>query len=666
MSATLDRMLEKAAEALAAGDLARAERLSREALERDPRDPHALQLAAAVRLQQADGARASVAGDSSSSRDWLERARRLRQQGALAEAIEASRCALERAPRDAQAWTELAHVLRWQNRLEAAHDAATRAIAIDPALAGAWFNLGAVRVERGEIARGIEAYRKALELEPDFAEAWSNLGEALGATGDPAGEIDAYRRAAGIDSQLAPVWSNLGNALLEAGEVEEAVAACGRAIALEPDYAAAWNNLGNALRERGEHAEAIRACERAIELAPQLAQAWSNLGCALLEQGDTEQSLAAHRRALALGPRIARVHYNMGLAHERCGQHEAAAGSYRRTVAIDPAFAAAGVRLACALLTDGNFAQGWPEYEWRWREKDACPRRYDFTPWPGAGAPGRLLLWGEQGIGDEIIYSSMIGELANAGQQVTLEIDARLVAMMRRSLPGVRVVARADPPAIDPAAFDWQCPLGSLGARLRPSFSSFPRHAGYLRPDAERAQRLSTELRGPGASRLVGISWSSAHRKVGSAKSIALTAWADILKQPGIRFVNLQYGDTREDRDALRRQHGLALAHRDDVDLLHDLEGLAALCAACDLIITASNVTAHMAGALGKPVWLLAPTGNGRLWYWFSGRADSPWYPSMRIFEQARPGQWQPVLDAVARALAEQVSGAWRMTPGPA
>ena len=599
------------------------------------------------------GALANQMNEPPSSSDWLGRAKAMRLEGKLAEAVEACRRGLQQAPEDARALSELAHALRRQDKLNEARSAAARAVAIAPALASGWFNLGAVQVEQGEVTQGIESYHRALELEPDFAEVWSNLGGALGATGDNPGEIHAYLRAISNNPRLAPVWSNLGSAFLAAGDIDEAIAACQRAVELSPDFAAAWSNLGSAFHEHGEHAEAVRACKRALQLSPELAEAWSNLGCALLEQGAIEQSLAAQRRALEQQPHNARVHYNLGIAHERRQQHEAAVASYRRAVELDAAFAPAWVRLACGLLMRGDFSEGWAAYEWRWREKNALPRRFDFTPWAGELAPGRrLLLWGEQGIGDEIIYSSMIGELAGAGLKVTLEIDPRLAPLMQRSFPQVKVVARVNPAAVDSAAFDCQAPLADLGRWLRPSFDAFPRHSGYLKADAERVNQFSARLRRSGPSTVIGISWSSANREIGTEKSSTLVEWAAVLKVPGVRFVDLQYGDTASAREELRQQQGLEITHLDDVDLFNDLEGLAALCAACDLVITVSNVTAHMAGALGKPVWLLAPVSQGKIWYWFSGRHDSPWYPAMRIFNQAAAGSWREVLDAVARELA--------------
>jgi ADP-heptose:LPS heptosyltransferase len=187
---------------------------------------------------------------------------------------------------------------------------------------------------------------------------------------------------------------------------------------------------------------------------------------------------------------------------------------------------------------------------------------------------------------------------------------------------------------------------------LRPSFGAFPRHHGFLKPDAARAKSLAARLGARGAEKVIGISWTSSNREFGDRKSTALADWIEVLRVPGVRFINLQYGDTARERNELRKRHGHEIGHLDDIDLYRDLESLAALCAACDLVITVSNVTAHMAGALGRPVWQLTPKGLGRLWYWFSGREDSPWYPSMRIFNQRTLGNWQDVLGRVALELA--------------
>jgi tetratricopeptide (TPR) repeat protein len=583
---------------------------------------------------------------------WREQAASLRRKGRLAEAAEACHKSLAQDPGDAETWVELAHALRLGGRLDEARKAASRAIELEPRLAAAWFNLGAVHLAQGDAEKAVAANRRALELKPDFAEAWSNLGGALAARGDRRGEIDAYHHALDINPRLAPVWSNLGNALLEAGRGEEAAAACRRAIELDDGFAAAWSNLANALVERGRHEEALQACETALRLAPEQAESWSALGGALHAQRRYDEAIDAQQRAVGLQPGTAQLHFNLGVTFQHWGRSAEAIASLRRALALDPHHAEARYELGLALLSTGELSEGWEGYEWRWRRPGAQPRRYDFAPWNGdLSRPCRLLLWGEQGIGDQIIYGSMIAELLASPLSLTLEVDPRLIPLYRRSYPGLTVIPQRDPSAASAAAYDCQAPLGSLGQWLRRSFESFPRRPAFLVPDSARVDTFRARMRGSQAA-TVGISWKSANPEVGSIKSTALRDWLAILRVPGIRFIDLQYGDTASERVRVEREDGAHIEHLPDLDLYNDIDGLFALCAACDLVITASNVTAHIAGALGRPVWVIVPKGNGRFWYWFAGRSDSPWYPSMRIVEQVVPGRWRETLDEVARELA--------------
>jgi tetratricopeptide (TPR) repeat protein len=584
-------------------------------------------------------------------KDSCEQAARLRREGNLDEAVHACHRAIEHSPDNAAAWSELAHALRAGGKWEEAKGAANRAIELEPRLASAWFNLGAVLLAEGAVAKSIEACRKALELDPGFAEAWSNLGGALAAGGDIPGEIKAYRRALDIDPSLAPAWSNLGNALRETGQPQEAVDACRRAVELDPHFAAGWINLGNALLECGENEEAVRACDSAVRLAPGLAEGWSALGGALHALRRYEDAIRAHGRALVLRPGSAELHFNLGVTLQHYGRNVDAIPSLRRALDFEPDHVEAHFELSLALLITGQLREGWDEYEWRWRRPGVEPWRYDLALWGGnTSKPRRLLVWGEQGIGDQIIYGSMIAELASSPLTLTLEVDRRLAPIYQRSFPGVVLVPRQAPPAANPGAHDCQVPMASLGRWLRPSFESFPRQA-FLKPDPPRVDEYRRRMAG-GQAAVVGVSWRSANREFGSFKSTDLGDWLEILKVPHARFVDLQYGDTASERESLERETGARIEHLPDLDLTEDLDGLAALCAACDLVVTVSNVTAHVAGAIGRPVWLIAPKGNGRLWYWFAGRSDSPWYPSMRIFDQVVPGSWRETLNAVARELA--------------
>jgi tetratricopeptide (TPR) repeat protein len=447
----------------------------------------------------------------------------------------------------------------------------------------------------------------------------------------------------------------LGDLLRTAGKPETAIASYRRAIELKPDYALAHNHLGIALAATGRNEEAIRSYRRAIELNPREVRPHNNLGTALLALSRFDEAIGSYEEAARLAPASATVQFNLATARRAGFRLEESLKAYERAIELAPENAAYRWNYGLTLLMMGRYASGWQENELRWQANPHWARRYRAKPWAGELKPGgKLLVWGEQGIGDEVIYAALFAELVSAGLKVTLETDSRLVALMRRSFPALRVVSRRNPPALDLAQFDWQCPLGSLPRWLRPTAASFPRHSGFLKPDPARAAAFAQQLRAPGAALVVGISWKSANQEFGAFKSTAFSDWEPILGVPGVRFVDLQYGDTREFREAARRA-GREITHLDGLDLYRDIEGLAALCAACDLVITASNVTAHIAGALGKPVWLLARRGPGRIWYWLAGSNESQWYPSMRIYSQEKLNDWLTVTRAVAQVLAERV-----------
>jgi tetratricopeptide (TPR) repeat protein len=543
--------------------------------------------------------------------------------------------------------------LRSQGRLDEALLAANHLVETAPEHAGAWFGLGAVLDDKGDLTGAIEAYRKALEIDPAHARAWSNYGAVLGIQGDRAGEIAAYRRAVAADPRLAPVWSNLGNALREARAFNEAIAACRRATEIDPAMAAAWSNLGSALHDAGCFGASVVASRSALQLDPQLADAWNNIAGALRSLNRYGEAIDAHEHAARLRPDSASFCFNFGITLQHAGRTERAIAQLRRALAIDPGDAEVHTELSLALLGSGRLAEGWQEYEWRWRRPAAQAKRHAGPDWDGdRSRPRKLLLWSEQGVGDQILYAALIPELARSPLRLAAEMDPRLVALFRRSFPSISVVPRHEPSHVAPRDYDCQAPLASLGRWLRPSLNSFPRHEGYLKADARRGTELRSRLRALGTGPRVGISWSSANREFGDRKSTALAAWTPLLRTPGLSFVDLQYGDTARERARIERLLEIRVIHLDDVDLYGDLDGLAALCAACDLVITVSNVTAHVAGALGKPVWLLAPRARGRLWYWFDGRKDSPWYPSMRIYSQHTLGDWQGVFEEIARDLA--------------
>jgi tetratricopeptide (TPR) repeat protein len=513
----------------------------------------------------------------------------------------------------------------------------------------AWFNFGAAQAALGHGKDAEHAYRKAIELDPRYAEAWSNLGGLLGKTVGPEEAVRCYRKAIECNPALAPLWSNLANALCDINHYHDAEVAARKALELAPQLALGWINLSRALYEIGRLPEARSASERATELLPGAPQAWASLANAQLALRDFDGAIASYRKAIALQPQNAAYHANLGVILRTMGEDTAALTQLRHALELDPANGFAAFNLATSLLEAGAFMEGWQLYEARWKQGGASP-----PPFKAKGKfnrSGRLLLWAEQGVGDQILFAPLAAEAAKAGADVTLEVDSRLAALFRRSFPDVRIVGRAVPPIVQEASFDTVLPLGSLTGSLRPSWESFPRHNGYLRSDVAKSAHYRRSLEQPAAALTVGISWRSFNPENGEDKTAPLSEWGEVLSVPNTRFVCLQYGDVAAESSAAAERFGTNIIHLPQVDLKDDLDGLASLIMACDIVITISGVVAHLCGALGHSGWVLLPRRVSRLWYWRHHREDSPWYPSLKLFSQAQHGDWSGVMRVVRERL---------------
>lgn len=465
-------------------------------------------------------------------------------------------------------------------------------------------------IARGNWAEAETAYRRILARTPRDARILNDLGNLARLQGRLDDALALYRQAVAAQPGLADAHNNLGAALLARARFDEALAAFQQALALQPDFAAAHGNEGVALRELGRLDDAEASQRRALALRPGHGETLANLGVVLRDQGRLAESIAAFDQAIAQAPGNADARKNRALAH----------------------------------LAAGNFAAGWADHAWRWQSRGFdSPRRDRGLPeW--TGGPGRVLAWGEQGIGDRLLLGAMLPDLLAAAGDVAVETEPRLVPLFARSFPKLEILPEGDPPA--GSGFTSQIALGALGQHFRREENAFPTRTSYLRADPARMAALRHRYTLAPDLLRVGISWRSGNAAFGRFKSAPLADWGPILAVPGVTFVDLQYGDTRDERRGLDDAH---LLHDATIDPLRDLDGFAAQVAAMDLVITTSNSTAHMAGALGIETWTLLPAGPGLFWYWFQNRDRSPWYPSMRLMRPARPGDWG---DLIARAAA--------------
>ena len=349
--------------------------------------------------------------------------------------------------------------------------------------------------------------------------------------------------------------------------------------------------------------------------------------------------------------------------YEEMGRFDEALQYYDYALETNDDDADAHFLKAGVLMLLGRLDEGWQEYEWRWKKTWAPTlwRNFPAPRWDGRSARGiNLLVWSEQGIGEQIMFASMVSDLIDAGASVTLESEPRLTPLFQRSFPAVQCVARSDPPAPETvdAGLNAQTPAASLGWWCRGDFGTFPERSGFLVADSERSEAFRTRYRNGTDDVVIGISWCSINPEIGGRKSMPLFDWRPLLVRPGITVVDLQYGDTVIERRDFEAETGIRIIHDDGVDPLAALDAFAAQVAAMDLVISVSNTTVHMAGALGVPTWVMLSTAP--LWRWFAGREDSPWYGSVRLFRQQARDEWGSVLKDVEAELTALIGGLGR------
>lgn len=509
----------------------------------------------------------------------------------------------------------------------------------------------------GQSGDVVAACEQALRRTPDDAGLYYSHGVGLRHLGRLSEAEASFRRAIAIAPKHYVYHAGLAGVLEAQIRLAEARASYDVALALNPDDADSLNNLGNLLNRLGDAAGAEASLRRAIAVRPSFVEALNNLGTVQAAQENLVAAIATYREALALRPAFLPALVNMGAALADAGEPREAIAAYDRALAIEPGNASARWNRGLARLLLGDFTGGWQDYQARWNTADFRARRRAFpqAPWRGESLAGKsILLWAEQGIGDEMMFLGFAQELMAAGAKVALECDRRLVPLLARSLPEIETIARRDPP--DPrtssADFSFQAPTGDLLARLRPSRGSVNPLGGYLRVDSMRTAELRKRFVSSGSRRLIGLSWHSANPAAGKRRSIPAGQLAPFLKLPDWGAVDLQYGNRSGDRAALKQQTGRELLHDPTIDAMQDLDGWAAAIAAVDVVVSIDNSAVHLAAALGKPVLLLLPTAPD--WRWFERGEWAAWYPDVRLLRQTRRGDWQ---GPIAQAL--EIMSAW-------
>ena len=573
-----------------------------------------------------------------SKRLFLE-ALALQEKGDLERAEGLYKKALTLAPERPSVMNNLAAVLIGLKKYTEARLVCERLLKNDPADATALLHLGNCQAQQDLAGEALISYDKALMIRPDFADALTNRGNALLALRRPGEALASHDRALAMVPGSAEALNNRGNALLELKRPEEALASYERALAIKPDYADALNNLGNALVEQGELEQAEAQYERVIAIQPDHARAYSGLGVVRHDQGRMNEALKWFEQALARDGSLADAQYNLAVTRLYRQEFEAAWAGHEHRLAF------ADVR---KLIRDNLATVSEYEQLARWQG-------------PGQAVAGAVGIWAEQGLGDHVLYSTLIPELIASGVPFIYEVDQRLVGVYERAFPGSRFVASEEPPQEVLRRASRVLLAGSLPGLFRRSRESFARQQRRLLsalPESVAKYRDQMNALGPGLK--VALSWRSKRQgRLGRGKSVPLKQFAPLLELEPVHYVDVQYGDTVAERREVEQVSGVRLLHFDEVDYFHDLEEMLAILEACDLLITTSNVSAHLAGALGMPVWLLYLAERPPFHYWaHDGSHRCLWYPSVEFVSAPHFTTWGPLIDHVKERLARELTHA--------
>ena len=581
-------------------------------------------------------------------------ARFLHSSDYLNQAIQIYQQALEIVPEDSAIGRELVSVLHQTGKHDGVLQVLQHIVDNNPSDTVSHVELGNFLQSTGRFEEAVRVYRKAISIDPNTYEAYSNLSVALCETARFDQAIQVCQNAIHIFPNYYEVYVNIGNIYKEVKQFNQAVESYQKAIRINPEVAEVHFSLGNVLKELDRHEEAIQTYQRVFLLNPDYAEAYYNHGVVLQDRGKFNQAVESYQKAIRINPDYARAYNNYGFILHKQGKFLEAMHQYRRAIDLDPTIAQAHTNLGIALLLNGDFQKGWRKYEWRLKTESYQPyaRNFPQPMWHGCDLKDKtILVWAEQGIGDQIMFANVFHLLVQKSQRIVVEIEPRLVSVFQRSFPDITFFPQLNPPdsRVLDHSIDYQIPIASLAQHFLITESSFPKCKSYLVPCSEKKQQFRHKYRKIADGRLlVGISWKGGNREKES-RTIPLGQWADLLSADNCCFVNLQYGNVTEEIREFSAATGVSIHCDNQVDSSKDLDVFFAQVAAMDLIVSIANSTAHIAGSLGKSALICLPYVPD--WRWMVDRTDSLWYSEIILLRQERVGDWSSVLREVAAAL---------------
>ena len=609
----------------------------------------------------------------------------LKDQGKLDEAIDAYNKALLLKPDYAEAYNNLGNAFKDQNKLDKAIEQYNKAILLKPDYVEAYYNMGttlkdegkldeaietfnkvlllkpdyaeahnnkgATFIDQGKLDEAIKAFNKALSLKPNYAEAYNNMGTIFQNQGKLDKAIETYNKALALKPDYAEAYNNIGLTFQNKGKFDEALDAYKKALSLRPNYADVYNNIGNIYKNKGELTEAIETFDRALAFKPDYAEAYNNKGATFIDQGKLDEAIEAFNKALSLKPDYADAFSNMGSAFKDQGKLDASLEAYHKALSLKPDFPEAHHNMSFTLLNSGRVKEGLDEYEWRFGTEVFKSHNRQFSK-PLLNKKQNLhnktiLLWSEQGIGDTIRWSSCLSLLTAQAKHCILECPEKIVPLLKRSFPNVEIKPENRSFDIERDDFDFHLPMGSLYRHFTHEIETNAKMASHLVPNPERVVFWKERLKSIGKGPYIGIAWKSSNMSPDKLpNNTKITEWFPILNIPDVTFVNLQYIDFEGDLNKIEDKFGVKVHNFNDLDHFNDIDDVAALCAALDMVISSQISVPIISGGVGTPTKVLNYRQSS-----CNNILLSPSSSSVNVFER---NIWEP-WDNVFNLIAEDV-----------
>ncbi len=511
-----------------------------------------------------------------------------------------------------------------------------------------WNILGAAATQIGDSKKAIDAFKNVILLKPDFVEAYSNLGVALYNLGMLQEAINSYKKAISIKPDYANAHYNMGRAFKQIGRFNDSIKAFNDSLSIKPDYVDAYCNMGVILHEQGKLDKAIEVYIKALSIKPDYAEVYCNLGNVLRDKFKLKDSIKMYYKAISIKPDFAEALCNIGVSLHDLGKYSDAIIAFRKTISLNPNYAEAHLCLSYVLLNSGILKEGLNEFEWRWKTSNLIKQQRYFLQslWDKKKYMHgkRILLWSEQGIAETINWSSYLSFINSKDEHFILECQEKLVPLFKRSFPNIKIKKENRDLDLKREDFDFHLPLGSLYKQFFYEISQNVRPKPFLFPDQLRVNFWKQRLKSLGHGPFIGICWKSSNitstRQPNYAK---ISDLYPVLKLPNVTFINLQNSEFKDDLTKTYSEIGIKIHNFDDLNQYDDLDDVASLCSALDVVISIKTTVAFIAAGVGT----ITKLANWRQSSW-NNLLFNPSGPLVKIFERNTEDSWENIYHLIA------------------